>query len=91
MNSLTRTIVAYLTLTLVRIFADQFSVFFNSTIDKIREEVDSAISGVTVSSYINSNHSNCSMLTFQCVTPEDLIKVIKKCPTKSCDLDPLPT
>ena len=71
--------------------ADQFCDFFNNKIDKIREVVDGANLSENLSSYISSNHSNCSMSTFQYVTPEDLKKVIMKCPTKSCDLDPLPT
>ena len=71
--------------------ADQFCDFFNNKIDKIHEVVDNANLSENLSSYISSNHSNCSMSTFQYVTPEDLKKVIMKCPIKSCDLDPLPT
>ena len=40
-----------------------------------------------ISIFIDSNAYH----TFQYVTPEDLKKVIMKCPTKSCDLYPLPT
>ena len=41
--------------------ADQFCDFFNNKIDRIREVVDSANLGENLSSYISSNHSNCSM------------------------------
>ena len=31
------------------------------------------------------------ILRFQCITPDDIIKIIQKCPPKSCELDPLPS
>ena len=35
--------------------------------------------------------TSCRFSDFQCITPDDIIKIIQKCPPKSCELDPLPS
>ena len=71
--------------------ANQFCNFFTNKIEKIRGEVDNVVLSESVSHNVTNNHVSCSMLSFENVSPEDLTTVIMKCPTKSCDLDPLPT
>ena len=70
--------------------ANQFCSFFTDKIERIREEIDSAVPTVALP-YDTSIHTACTMSSFQEISQEDLKKVIMKCPTKSCDLDPLPT
>jgi hypothetical protein len=68
--------------------ANHFGNFFNNKIERIREEIDAVPTVACISHNISIN---CTMSSFQRISEEDLKKVIMKCPTKSCDLDPLPT
>ena len=76
--------------------ANDFGQFFVGKVNKIREEVDSIkgsdSSNTTESlSYLRSTPVTCLFSDFQSVTNEELLKIIRKCPNKSCVMDPMPT
>ena len=61
--------------------ADQFATFFTNKIAKIRESFSSS-SSFSLPSTVNPPGD---------ASPDDIAKVIKNSPTKSCHLDPWPT
>jgi exonuclease III len=81
--------------------ANKFGDFFIGKVDKIRNEVDKcslgSVSSVdlgscSISSVHNISHDSCiSFRQFECVSENDLLEVITKCPNKTCPLDVLPT
>jgi hypothetical protein len=69
--------------------ANDFGKFFVGKVSKIRNEVDNM--GSCGSLNIESAPVTCLFPEFRSVTNEDLLDVIRKCPDKSCALDPMPT
>lgn len=62
--------------------------------NNIREDVDklgSSTCNVSSESYIKTTPVSCLFSEFQHLSEEELLKVIKRCPKKSCMLDPMPT
>ena len=58
----------------------------------IREEVDNVVLTDTVSPHVTSDHVSCSITSFQSLSTEDLhVPNYQETPTKSYDLDPMPT
>ena len=70
--------------------ADRFNSFFSDKIKAIRETLDGADS-VSVSTHTDSPRGIPVMDSFSSLTEEDIVLMIKKAPTKSCALDPIPT
>ena len=66
--------------------AEQFAAFFTNKIAKIRESLSSS-SSFSLPSPVNLP----GLVKFDDVSPDDIAKVIKNSPTKSCLLDPWPT
>ena len=59
----------------------------------IRNEVDSQSinSSLSTTTCTQSSPVTCLFSEFRLMTNEELLIVIKKCPNKSCALDPMPT
>ena len=72
--------------------ANRFAHFFDSKIQKINLELAN-VRASCHHTYVNSGHSECltRLSEFDRVTEEELTKIIRASPTKSCSLDPLPT
>ena len=66
--------------------AEQFAAFFTNKIAKIRESF-SSFSSFSLPSPVNPP----GLFKFDDALPDDIAKVIKNSPTKSCLLDPWPT
>ena len=66
--------------------ADHFAAFFTNKIAKIRESFSSS-SSFSLPSPVNPP----GLVKFDDASPDDIAKVIKNSPTKSCLLDPWPT
>jgi hypothetical protein len=74
---------------------DRFSTFFHSKISNIRRNLD------TENDMITSHHPTVLpvndptptgiLSTFTPLTTDDVLRIIMKSPTKSCELDPIPT
>ena len=61
-------------------------------IDKIMQGLQPTAPEHTDNTYIETAFiTSCRFSDFQCITPDDIIKIIQKCPPKSCELDPLPS
>ena len=71
--------------------ANEFANFFSSKVGKIRAELDSVPVSHGIQTVSSVRDPLPSPLILQEVTEEDVVKLIKKCPTKSCALDVIPT
>ncbi|XP_072021334.1 uncharacterized protein [Amphiura filiformis] len=73
--------------------ANEFGKYFVQKVTNIRNEVDGLVSNCNTSckSCMKSDPVTCLFPEFKSVTDEELLKIIKKCPNKSCALDPMPT
>ena len=61
-------------------------------IDKIMQDLQPTAPGHSDNTYIETAFiTSCRFSDYQHVTPFDIIKIIQKCPPKSCELDPLPS
>ena len=69
---------------------EKFGNFFTSKITKIREDLDSQPLPTKPIIPLGA-FSTASLTSFKPVSSEDIIKLVKKAPTKSCSLDPIPT
>ena len=71
---------------------NSFNEFFINKISTIRDKLDQMASGDT-SLQLDSdpNPSSCAWESFNPVTTEEMLKVIKEASNASCDLDPIPT
>ena len=67
--------------------ADTFCKFFYDKILKIRSTLQSSIP----SSVTRPNPTKNTLSSFTPVSEEELLKILKSSPSKSCDLDPIPT
>ena len=65
---------------------ENFSKYFTNKIQEIRANLDK--NNLTAD---YTDYNGPSLSSFQQVTKEDIIKIIKSMPTKSCGLDPMPT
>ena len=72
--------------------ADKFCTFFTEKITSIRSQLDSITltDRHTILSPITSSLGE-DLSKFTLMTDEEILKIIKNSPTKSCSLDPLPT
>ena len=76
--------------------ADEFSNYFQEKITNLRASLESSQQESPFShddvynEESNIFGSNC-LFDFMPVSSEDIISIVKRCPTKSCDLDPIPT
>ena len=69
------------------ILAEEFSSFFKSKIENIRKNFDS-YKGNPLEMDIKSE---CNLSSFSTVNSDELYKIIKNSPNKTCNLDPAPT
>ena len=70
--------------------ANSFGNFFTQKIQKIRNEVDDSETSCNCNDvYIPSCET--AVINFDAVSEDELLAIVKKCPSKSCVLDPLPT
>ena len=67
--------------------ANTFCKFFYDKILKIRSTLQSS----TPSSVTRPNSKKNALSSFTPVSEEDLLTILKSSPSKSCDLDPIPT
>jgi hypothetical protein len=74
---------------------DKFSEFFKDKITKIRQNLDSVGNVFHPSPHsvlpIQEGFCKVPLATFQPLTQEQIVKLVKASPTKHCSLDPLPT
>ncbi len=69
------------------ILAEEFSDFFITKIQRIRNKLDSLSVHTGHIDTVCQSRLDC----FKALTEEDVRKLIQKSPCKSCDLDPMPT
>ena len=69
----------------------KFSDFFKSKISKIRLSLDSTPVDMSVFPLIPEFHPSSHLMSLQPLSEQEVIKLIKASPSKSCSLDPLPT
>ena len=67
--------------------ANSFGHFFCDKIMKIR----TALQSLAPVSITRPSMNNSALSSFEPVSEEDILKILKSSPTKSCDLDPIPT
>ena len=67
--------------------ANSFVHFFSDKIMKIRTTLQSSAPVSITRLSIN----NSALSSFEPVSEDDILKILKSSPTKSCDLDPIPT
>lgn len=70
--------------------ANNFQTYFSDKIKNIRDTLESAPSGVSATSS-QSAPDVPTIDSFSPFTVDEIIMIIKKAPSKSCSLDPLPT
>ncbi len=70
---------------------NRFGDFFCHKIEKIHSNILSKKNANSARYFEETSCCTCVMSEFQTVSEEDVEKVIKKSPTKSCTLDPIPT
>lgn len=69
--------------------ADTFVQFFSQKVSNIRDALDQA--QLTESINTKPNTPPPALCGFELQNPEDIVRYIKKCPTKTCALDSIPT
>ena len=67
--------------------ANTFCKFFYDKILKIRSTLQSSVPSLV----IRPNPTKNTLSSFTPVSEEELLKILKSSPSKSCDLDPIPT
>lgn len=67
--------------------AQQFSSFFSSKISTIREHIPLSVSSVES----EQAFTGTPLMEFESATVEEVRKVVSGAPTKSCEIDPIPT
>ncbi|MCH1596002.1 MAG: reverse transcriptase family protein [Flavobacteriaceae bacterium] len=70
---------------------EQFNEFFTTKIKKIREKLDSTQSVAHSLPHQPPVTCDTPLTNFTPLSDEDILKLIKSMPCKSCELDPLPT
>ena len=73
-----------------QVLANRFSDFFKSKIDNVNEQFTNT-SGSQYQSQQPSSSCTCTFGEFSPVSQDELRKYIMRSPTKSCNLDPIPT
>jgi hypothetical protein len=73
--------------------AERFSLYFMSKISNIRTALDASADTWTQPAEGNREVDQPAsfLLNFSQVSEDYVISMVKKCPTKSCSLDPVPT
>jgi len=71
--------------------ANKFMTYFTSKVAKIRADLDSTHVDTGCLQEHGNPLSPPRMDALEEITPEEVSKIIQRSPTKSCDLDPLPT
>ena len=70
--------------------ANSFGNFYTQKIQKIRNDVENSETSCNCNDvYIPSCET--AMINVDAVSEDELLDIVKKCPNKSCVLDPLPT
>ena len=72
--------------------ANRFGDYFHSKIENINQNLEGIRGSLASVSFTPCEpEPNARLTVFDPVTPDELIKIIRACPTKSCSLDPIPT
>ena len=71
--------------------ANEFVTFFSAKVQKIRKELDSTPVDTNLLQADEVTSTPPILDTFRQTTPEEVAKIIKSSPTKTCGMDPLPT
>ena len=71
--------------------ANQFCAFFGTKIDGLRSQLDAVIDQVNPPTQSDLHNDASAFSSFTPVTEEEVAKIIRASPSKSCGLDPLPT
>ncbi|XP_072048824.1 uncharacterized protein [Amphiura filiformis] len=67
---------------------NQFAEFFESKVAKIRDGLDQE----SLDHHdLESNMCSSSLTDFECVSEDEVLKLVMQCPTKTCKLDIIPT
>ena len=72
--------------TTINSLINTFGRYFTDKIDKLRSELLST----DVDPPVTSSYKN-KFVSFRTISEEEVLKIIKSTPNKSCDLDPIPT
>ena len=74
------------------LLANDFSDYFSNKVSTLRKNIDE-LDTVTSSDEIDECPQDCAtcMSEFRPITQDEVLTIIKKTPTKSCRLDPIPT
>ena len=86
--SISDSFISALNLTIIMQLTERFSAHFTNKIANLRQNMVSC-TGPNYTSSISA--LKCSLGEFNEVTPETVHELIKKSPSKSCPLDPIPT
>ena len=70
---------------------ETFSNYFTENIVKIRSNLDAHSSDISLQSTVTANNTTATISSFQPTTTDEVYNIIKKAPSKSCCLDPIPT
>ena len=73
-----------------KVLAENFSTYFQSKISKTRASLDSQKQSSNLLTF-DVFETNCSFDSISRVSEVEIDKIIKQSPSKSCDLDPIPT
>ena len=71
--------------------ANQFCAFVGTKIDRLRSQLDAVIDQVNPPTQSDLHNDTSAFSFFTPVTEEEVAKMIRASPSKSCGLDPLPT
>ena len=71
---------------------NDFNNFFIGKIEKIMQDLASSNMTDTLDDYLESTFETTKRLTnFKMITDQDILSIINTAPSKSCELDPMPT
>ena len=71
--------------------ANSFANFFDQKVAKIQTTIDACSVNISVVNEKQDITTSVELASFQPQTTGTIMKIIRKCPPKSCSLDPLPT
>ena len=71
--------------------ADRFNSFFKEKVDTIRLNIEKTVQSKPESESVRKQANQISLTLFQPTCQEEIRKIIQKSPSKSCELDPIPT
>jgi hypothetical protein len=71
--------------------AESFSSYFSSKVEDIRQTIDRPLDGADPEMLNEDQFVGLSLTSFSPATEEEVAHLIQRSPSKSCELDPIPT